>query len=253
MDVQMSTSSRTIGNVTVCLFREPEDPDPYEAAFRTAGFGVFSIPVLTFRFIGQEGLIAKLERPNSYGGLILTSPRAVQALAEALKWLPGEVVLWHTKPVFAVGKRTASELRAIGFRPEGEESGSGALLARYIVRREVDRPLLFLCGNLRRDEIPSALKEAGVPFEELQVYETLQAETIDLSSHPKPDWVVFFSPSGVEAVSRAADLDWINVRLAAIGETTAEAIHQRGFDVEAVAAEPTPESLLEAILATYTP
>lgn len=249
----MNTSSENVKQETVCLFREPEEHDPYEAALSAAGFQVYAIPVLSFRLIDQEGLIAALERADTYGGLILTSPRAVQALAESLKWLPGNVVLWHTKPVFAVGMRTASDLRLIGFRPEGEESGTGAQLARYIIRQEIDRPLLFLCGNLRREELPDKLRAAGVPFEELCVYETLPAATIDLSGHPLPDWVVFFSPSGVEAVRRKHGIDWHSVRLAAIGQTTAEAIRQDGLEVEAVAAEPTPESLLQAIVATYSP
>lgn len=234
---------------TVYLFRSGDESDPYEEALEGFGYAPVSIPVLEFELVNGEALRQALEHPRSYDGVIFTSPRAVDALAEAMSWLPTENMVWHSKPVFAVGPKTADELRQIGFDPTGEGSGSAALLADQIARSEFERPLLFLCGNRRRDELPDRLGEAGVALEELCVYESRARRDLDLASHRPPDWVVFFSPSGVEAVRKDGSINLKSARVAAIGSTTAEALMEDGVVVQALSKEPTPDGLAQALAA----
>ena len=231
----------------VLLLRSGSGPDRYEEAFAAAGYETTTVPVLAFTFVHQDALRRRLERPHSYGGLVLTSPRAVEALADVLQWLPSETAAWHTRPAFAVGPATAAELRAIGFEPEGEDSGSAALLADHVADRSLAAPLLFLCGSRRRDALPDGLGAAGIRFDELCVYETHLRDPLDLTAVPAPRWAVFFSPSGVEAAQSATGIDWAGVRKAAIGETTAGALAAQGWRPDAVAAEPSPEAIVAAV------
>lgn len=232
----------------VWLMRSRDEPDPYEDALSEKGLVARSIAVLSFERVNGSELRAALERPKSYGGLIFTSPRAVEAFAEALSWLPSENVVWHAKPIFVVGPRTADELRSVGFAPIGEESGSGATLAGQILQRRFEKPLLFLSGDRRRDELPDRLHDGGVAVDELCVYKTKPMPDLDLSEHPTPDWIVFFSPSGVEAMQSATGVDTADVRIAAIGPTTASALRREGYRVDAVATEPSPAGVTAGIL-----
>ena len=232
----------------VYLLRESTRNDPFEAAFQEAGFQVSSVPVLSYVMVNQEQLRTALEHPDVYSGLVLTSPRAVQALDEALCWLPSETALWHTKPVFVVGPRTAADVRAIGFDPAGADSGSAHQLADYLVAASFSAPLLYLCGNRRRDTLSSRLQTASIPFEELCVYETHLRTDAKLDDIAPGDWVVFFSPSGIEAVVNMKGSGVLDGRKAAIGPTTADALRQAGWRVDAEAAEPEPETLALAIL-----
>jgi uroporphyrinogen-III synthase len=118
-----------------------------------------------------------------------------------------------------------------------------------IVGCDPEKPLLFLSGHRRRDVLPERLMGAGVPFEELVVYETHPVDSLDMSRHPAPDWLVAFSPSGLDAVRDANDLDREQVRIAAIGPTTAEAWRAAGWTVAAVAAAPTPMAVADALVA----
>jgi uroporphyrinogen-III synthase len=89
-----------------------------------------------------------------------------------------------------------------------------------------------------------------VPFEECVVYETLARDAIDVPDDGRPLWLAFFSPSGREAVAKSGiDPQAPHVRLAAIGPTTAGALEEAGWPVDAVADAPTPEALAEAIRA----
>ncbi len=248
----MSDASRPL----VLLLRSASDPDPYVQALDEAGYEATCEPVLHFKFVHQEALAGRLAHPHRYGGLICTSPRAAEALADALRWLPDQVAAWQARPAYAVGPRTAEVLREIGFDPEGADSGTAEALAARIAQAErvegepAEAPLLFLAGNRRRDVLPRALDAAGITFEEQCAYETHVRTDLDLSAERAPQWAVFFSPSGIEAARQATGIDWRAVRTAAIGPTTAGALEEAGWTAEAVAAQPTPEALAAALRKT---
>ncbi len=230
---------------TVVLLRSADESnDRYVHAFEEDGFQALCLPVLVFRFHNQHALRGRLARPDWYAGVIVTSPRAVRAVEQT--GLTGENrEAWIVKSAYAVGPKTASELRTLGFVPDGEQSGDAKSLASVITHQK--RPYLFLCGNRRRDVLPDALRDAGTPFEELTVYETAFRTTVDLPHAQAGDWLVFFSPSGVEVITQYAADVVSGYRLAAIGTTTARALRERGWEPEAVAERPSPGGLTAAI------
>ncbi len=231
----------------VYLLRDTEEDDPFEAAFIEAGFAVRSVPVLSFRFVNEARLGEALAHPDNYGGLIVTSPRAVDALTNALCWLPAQAAPWEARPAYVVGPRTAEAMWQIGFEPTGEDSGTGEALAEVIVAGDFEAPLLFLSGNRRREALPARLHADGVLFDEIVVYETHLRTDFDFSDLPSPDWLVFFSPSGVEAFGAMRSFQEIEMKKAALGPTTAEALEAAGWPPDAVAAAPTPEALVAAV------
>ncbi len=147
-----------------------------------------------------------------------------------------------------MGPATAERARALGLEPEGEEAGEAEDLAALIAARRFAAPLLFLCGDRRRDVLPAQLRAAGLAVEERVVYRTiLDASALRAEATDPPAWVVFFSPSGVEAIREGAAVPWNYVQKAAIGPTTADALRAAGFAPSAVATAPTPEALAAAV------
>ena len=251
----------------VVLLRSPDEgaEDRYVRALAERGFRAVCRPVLRFVFAGDgdfegDDVRACLWQPNRYAGLILTSPRAAQALTDALRERPTLTGSWRSKPVFAVGPKTAAALRGGGLDPQGEESGRAEALGAVIASTlktpagtAPARPLLFLCGNRRRAALPRQLRRSNIPYEERVVYEThlrtgpwLQGER---PHEGRPAWAVFFSPSGVKAVQRSQESGWDEVGKAAIGPTTAGALRDVGWAPEAVARTPSPHALAAALSA----
>lgn len=228
----------------VLLLRSAREPDPYVAALEHAGFTAQCVPVLHFETVNREELAEHIQRPAAYAGLVLTSPRAVQALAGL------DLSAWRSRPTYVVGPATAAAAASLGLRPIGEEAGDADALADVMVETSVERPFLFLCGDRRRDTLPERLHAAGVAFEELVVYRTFgDAEALgDVLARRRPDWLVFFSPSGVDAAAPLAGPSWNRILKAAIGPTTAEALRDAGHAPAAVADAPTPEALADALL-----
>jgi uroporphyrinogen-III synthase len=231
----------------VLLLRTPREPDPYVAALETAGFSAHCVPVLRFEFVDRGALTERMQRSGAFAGLVLTSPRAAQALRGI------DLTAWQDHPAFVVGPATATEAQKVGLRSIGADSGSAEELAAVIAARSFDRPLLFLCGDRRRDVLPDRLRDAGIALEEHIVYRTRgdAEELAEAVERQQPEWLVFFSPSGVETAEVLAGPSWNRIRKAAIGSTTADALRASGFAPDAVADAPTPEALAAALLHAY--
>lgn len=232
----------------VILLRSADDPDPYVRAFEEVGFRAVCQPVLAFDFPNEGPLRERLRTPERYGGVVATSPRVGWALHRVFDDEGTTHTRWEGRPAYAVGPKTADELRALSFDVQGEEAGTAANLAGHIAEADPETPLLFLCGNRRRDDLPDGLRAAGVGYEELVVYETRTRTDLSLPPPAEETWLAFFSPSGLEAVRRADTGPLEEYRCAAIGPTTASALEENGLTADAVASSPTPEGLVDAIL-----
>ncbi|KAL2078563.1 hypothetical protein ACEWY4_026248 [Coilia grayii] len=207
----------------------------------------------------------KLFQPNKHGGLIFTSPRAVEAVKMCLdannkkgEW---ENVRdkWNTKTIYVVGKATAALVEELGLSPLGEDTGTADVLSRLILERE-DRsimPLFFPCGSIKREVLPTALRDNGIPLETLTVYQTAQHPDLEknltnyFAQQGVPASVAFFSPSGVkfclETVRRLSGPQLSQIKFAAIGPTTADALAAEGLPVSGSAEKPTAQHLAAAI------
>ncbi|XP_074615565.1 uroporphyrinogen-III synthase-like isoform X4 [Acropora palmata] len=208
---------------------------------RENGMKPFSIPVLSFQFDNQQQLVQKLREPYHFRGMVLTSQRAVEAMERCVNDLISREVWkntlrndWQDKAIFVVGQATA----------------------KAAVRQGHD-PLLFPCGNLRRETIPTEMEKAGIPLDSVQVYRTCADLNIEQSLEDLikekgvPSYAVFFSPSGVnftaEIVSSFTKW-WSKVELVAIGKTTEQAMKNKQWTVTAVADQPNTQALAQCIV-----
>ncbi|KAM8837025.1 uroporphyrinogen-III synthase isoform 2-T2 [Spinachia spinachia] len=254
----------------VLLLKEPRDgesgPDPYIKELATHGHKATLIPVLSFKFVSLNTLSDKLFQPEKHGGLVFTSPRAVEAVKMCLKaeerrqeWNSSVRETWNSKSIYVVGKATAALVGNLGLKALGEDTGTADVLSRLIIEREDTNipPLFFPCGSIKREVLPTALKSKGVPLETLTVYQT--AEHPDLEKNLKnyfteqgaPATVAFFSPSGVkfclEVVRRLSGDRLAQMKFAAVGPTTRDAMTAEGLRVSCTAEKPTAEHLAAAI------
>uniref|UniRef100_A0A1A7X5D2 Uroporphyrinogen-III synthase n=1 Tax=Iconisemion striatum TaxID=60296 RepID=A0A1A7X5D2_9TELE len=254
----------------VLLLKDPRDgesgPDPYIKELESRGHKATLIPVLSFKFVSLNTLSDKLFQPEKNGGLIFTSPRAVEAVKMCLEdgerkqeWNKTWKDKWNRKPIYVVGKATAALVQSLGLEPLGEDTGTADVLSRLIIEREDKNipPLFFPCGSIKREVLPTALRENGVPLETLTVYQT--TEHPDLEKNLKnyftkqgiPGSVGFFSPSGVkfclEVVRRLSGEQLTQIKFAAIGPTTRDAMAAEGLCVSCTAEKPTAEHLAAAI------
>ncbi|XP_012578903.1 PREDICTED: uroporphyrinogen-III synthase [Condylura cristata] len=200
----------------VLLLKDPKEDDggqdPYVRDLGQLGLEATSIPVLSFEFLSLPELSEKLSHPEDYGGLIFTSPRAVEAVGLCLErdsktaaWKESLREKWGAKPVYVVGKATAS----LGPAP------------------------------LPRGAFPGPVGTSLSPPQGV------------------PASIAFFSPSGLmHSLKYIRELsgDSIDqIKFAAIGPTTAQALAAQGLPVSCTAESPTPGALAACIRRVLQP
>ena len=176
---------------------------------------------------------------NIKDNLIFTSQNAVHSILQHPKCAE-----LKTKPVFCVGLKTKILLSENGFNVD-VYTGYASDLAEIITLIHPNDSFTFFSGNLRRETLPEALKNANVSFNEIQVYETT------LTPHKIKDSVeaiLFFSPSGVASYLKENTIK--KETCFCIGETTAEALQKITKNV-IIAKNPTIEDVIEECINEY--
>lgn len=193
--------------------------------------------VLEADFIATEKTPFELNQIND--NLIFTSQNAVHSVLEY-----SDVEALKTKKVFCVGLKTKALLAENGFDVIAY-TGYAADLAEIITLIYANESYTFFSGNLRRDTLPDALKEAKVKYNEIKVYETtLTPQKINNAV----DGILFFSPSGVESYLKENTIK--SEKCFCIGETTAEALDKITKNI-IIADHQTIEDVLEDVLHEY--
>jgi uroporphyrinogen-III synthase len=196
-----------------------------------------NIDVIDTDFIQTHNKSFELKDLND--NLIFTSQNAVHSIlshpkAEELK----------SKNVFCVGLKTKILLSENGFNVIAY-TGYAADLAEIITLIYRNESYTFFSGNLRRETLPKALKDAQVKVNEIQVYETsLTPQKIKTAVEA----ILFFSPSGVESYLKDNTIK--KETCFCIGETTAEALHKITKNI-IIADQPTVEDVIEDVITQY--
>ena len=196
-----------------------------------------NLNVVEVDFIETKSQAFELNGIND--NLIFTSQNAVQSFlldpkSEELK----------TKNVFCVGLKTKILLSENGFNVIAY-TGYAEDLAEIITLIYANESYTFFSGNLRRETLPQALKEAKIKFNEIQVYETkLTPQKIKTPV----DAILFFSPSGIESYLKENKIK--NETCFCIGTTTSSALEGITKNI-IIADQPTIEDVIEEVIAEY--
>nr|CDS32497.1 uroporphyrinogen III synthase [Hymenolepis microstoma] len=231
------------------------DFDPYVKILKQNNIHVDLIETITFSYCGC--LFERLCKwRSSFSCIVFCSPRAVSAFASTnLIGVPEDLC-------FAVGPATSDAARKVGFCPKGSHTGNAEKLANFIIDNHLEEtsknPVLLLVGAKHSSVLTTKLREFGLSVEEVVVYNSIPNPDFGAylasalkSRENRPLCLVFFSPSGVElaepVLKNFLDLFHSNIRVVAIGPTTAARIENARLPLTGICESPTPESLLKCL------
>ncbi len=214
-------------------------------------------PLLTFAppvdWAPVDQAVRDLQR---FEALAFTSPRAAAAFAE--RYTASRVGAHRRQSdmplLWAGGPGTEAALGQLG-RPVQRASdeeiarlGAGAALAAAMVEARIVGPVLFPCGEIRRDELPTRLRREGIEVTEVVCYRSVLAdEAAARAALERAGIVVVASPSVADLVTRAAKGARPRPRMLAVGPTTAAAARAAGWTPAAVASAPDVDALVAGI------
>ena len=210
-----------------------------------AGIRVDELNFIETKSLHNPALLARLkELAAEEAVLVITSVQTVRSLASLLG---AAAPRWR---FYAIAPSTARAVERY-FGP-GSVAGSAPYaidLATQIIAREQGSRIVFCCGNRRLDTIPARLGEAGLPVEELVVYETV------LNPQPAKGpyaGILFMSPSAVHSYLQANE-PRPGTLYFAIGSTTAAALKKHDLQPVVVAPRPTAAALMQQVIDTFRP
>jgi uroporphyrinogen-III synthase len=162
--------------------------------------------------------------------LIFTSQNAVQQVVKHKEKI-------GDKPVLCVGEKTKKLLLDHGFSVLDCLSNAEELV-EIIEKKYWNNSFTFLCGKTKLDTIPQFFKERQLPYQIIEVYETLETP---LKIAPKMDGILFFSPSSVSSYIKE---NKITTEICfCIGSTTATALEPFTRNI-IMANQPTVENVI---------
>ncbi|PGS48521.1 uroporphyrinogen-III synthase [Bacillus sp. AFS041924] len=164
------------------------------------------------------------------------------------------------KKIGAVGEKTKNRLNEEGFEvnflPSQFTGKTFASELSYIV--EKGTKFLFIRGSLASDNVPKILEKNGHRVKLLTVYETIanvgiKNELLNLLNDRKLDVITFLNPFSVEQfcflIENTISMDGLrNIKIACIGEVTAQKAIEKGLKNIVVPSKFTTESLIKKIV-----
>ena len=167
--------------------------------------------------------------------VVFTSSNAVRSVGSYMKEQPAG---WT---IFCIGNTTFSQAKKyFGEENIRDTASTASKLAVKIIPVINEGEVVFFCGNLRRSELPDALREKGIAVKEIIVYKTSFAP---VSINKKYDAVLFFSPSAAESFFSRNSVPR-NTALFVMGETTAESIKKFSTNQIITGDEPDKNKLI---------
>lgn len=196
-------------------------------------------------FIHVEGVSAKEIRHQKidlkdFTAIILTSRNAVDHFfriademrfkvpdsmkyfcqSEAVAYYLQKYVVYRKRKIY-VGKRTFNELSPL-------------------IKKYKDEKFLLPTTDKVKPAVPEMLNNLGINWKQSTFYKTVVSDLSDLAN-VSYDILVFFSPSGIESLfQNFPDFKQNDTKIAVFGNTTVQAVEDKGLRVDIAA--PTPET-----------
>lgn len=196
-------------------------------------------------------LDAALDDLSRFDSVALTSPRAAQAVAQRMRLRKPPQAQVRGPAVWAVGLATARALAgtlAPVRMPEQALAGSSAAtLAQAMLDAGCKGPVLFPCGDRRREELPSLLRAGGCEVHEVVCYRSVLASRAEASAAAaRASILVVASPSVMMLLAGSCPAT-DRPQLVAVGPTTSASASESGWPPAAVADQPTSQHVASAI------
>jgi len=147
--------------------------------------------------------------------------------SEAVAYYLQKYVVYRKRKIY-VGKRTFAELSPL-------------------IKKYTDEKFLLQPTAKLNPQVHNILNELGVNWKEAVFYKTVISDLSDLAN-VYYDILVFFSPSGIESLfHNFPDFKQKKTRIAAFGNSTAQAVLDRGLILDIKAPAPESPSMTMAI------
>jgi uroporphyrinogen-III synthase len=252
-----SAEALSLKDRRVLVARAPSRARPWVEALTARGAEVEACGTFTLEsMVGDARSQRALDEIDRYDWVLFTSRNGLRFFLRGLR-ARGLRLAGLSARYAAVGPQTAEALEAEGVAPDTVARQPNALGLAAALKGAVTagERVLIVRPQRTRPELAEQLEAMGaevhsVPFYRNRAARDLGRIAAELSDK-NFDAAAFGAPSAFGHLFAACGdraHEWFaSLALVAIGETTAAAIRDRGCEVAAVARQPTPEGIADAV------
>jgi uroporphyrinogen-III synthase len=255
------TRQGPLSGLRIVVTRERTQAKPWLDKLSELGAEALCLPMVEFAPHDPTALDAALDALPSYDWIAFTSANAVRFVAERCRERGRNPASMNAVSIAAVGNATARLLYQAGVTvtlTASESTGRG--LANDLIEHGiVGQRVLLPSARTGRPELRELLAAAGATVDVVPVYATVvpaapDPELVQALRNGTFDAVVLASPSAARHLRTVlGGVPPANVAVICIGITTAGAARELGYQVAAVAGEPSVGGLIEALLELFNP
>ena len=195
-----------------------------------------------FPFVSVEGVPGKEFRKqrltlNDFSAIVFTSRNSIDhffRICDELRVkMSQETKFFCTSEAIALylQKYTQYRKRKVFF---GDMKNQKELRMLLMKHKEATR-FLYICAQPKKDLIPAFMQANGFNYSEAVMYRTVPVDLKKIDPH-KYDLLIFFSPSGIKSLyDNYPKFKQENLKIAAYGKTTANAILDKGLKLHIMA------------------
>ncbi len=250
---------RPLGRLKIMVTRPKGRSSALTARLQEYGAEVVEVPTIETDMILENELLSEaLKNIGEYQWIAFTSPFGVQVFFQKLLELKIDVRKLLGLKFAAIGTATRKAIEDRGIlvdlMPEIYDGRAlGEALARRIVaedeKNDEQQLVLIPRAKIGTEEVLKPLDEAGVLYEDLPIYDTVEAPDDEFSWYDDTvDYVAFTSASTVRGFVRMAkDIDYTTVKAVCIGEQTAGEAAKYGMKTF-IAEKASIDSMVELFL-----
>jgi len=252
----------SLANCKVLVARPPAGAKAWVEALGARGAVVASRETFTLEsMVGEARAQRSIDRIDRWDWILLTSQNGLGFFVQGLQ--ARSIRLAGLNARFGVvGSQTATALEQLGRTPHAVAAPPNALGLAAVLGDEVavGDQVLIVRPELGRGALAERLEQLGAEVDSVPYYRNRPADNVSAVAGELDDGTfdaaVFGSPSSFShlfaACGERAPERFKSIALVAIGPTTAEAIRDHGCEVSAIASEPTPTGLADAVEAALS-
>lgn len=189
-------------------------------------------------------------RPDEYTAIIFTSKNSIEHFFRMCEEM--RVKMSQQTKYFCLTESIANYLQKfIIYRKRKVFVGTRKIkdLESSFNKHKANEKFLLPCSNLGAKDVVSYLTENEIDFKEAMMYRTVSSDLSDLKDITY-DCLVFFSPLGIQSLyDNFPKFKQNKTRLAVFGQTTSQAVIDKGLTINIKAPAPETPSMSMAITA----
>ena len=232
------------------LVSQPEPQNPKSPYFELAK--KYNLKIDFKQFVQVEGISAKDFRQQKinlldFGAVIFTSKTAIDHYFRICEEM--RITVPDTMKYFCITESVAFYLQKyIVYRKRKIFHGTAKFEDLIeIIQKHKEENFFVPLSEPHKPEIPDTLANAGVKFTVGTMYRTITNREFNFSELDY-DLLVFFSPSGIKSLKENyPSFKQGEIKIAAFGPTTAEAVTNEGFRLDIQAPNPNAPSMTMAL------